>query len=234
MFEAVAIYAAGAAVLGAIAKAVGPEKLGEQAGSGVVGNWADRILVNGLAGAQCAWRRFRENCRRLDAPENHVLFRALVGAHWSAVGQAIAVYGRARGITLSTTADSLPLPASLREAAARLKSERTPLSFVQQSERETLRAAVESCDQRAREMAVHDLPGGWDAVLEPLYDDLTTLVSQGRRPTQGPSEMAWNVLVAEFPSLDGDRLRAFSSITGLSSSWSTFRRGPSSPRWRRC
>ncbi|MBL8290357.1 MAG: hypothetical protein JNN08_00900 [Bryobacterales bacterium] len=208
MFE-VPIYAAGAVVLTAIAKAVGPEKLAEQAGSGVVGNWADRILVTGLTGAQYGWRRFRENCRRLDALENHVLFRALVAAHWSAVAQAIAVYGRARGITLSTAADSLPLPASLREAAARLASEQKPLGFLQQSERETLRAVVAACDQRARDMAVHDLPSGWDAVLEPLYDDLTTLVSQGRRPVQAPAEKAWNALAAEFPALDGDPLHAF-------------------------
>ena len=209
MWDAAAIYALGSYAIAAIAKAITPDNPAEQVGGGVIGNWSDRILLQGLRGSRHAWRCFRSNCRRLDPGQNHILFRALIAAHWRAVAQAIAVYGRARGLTLSTAADSLPLPQTLRDAAARLKNESQPLSLGQQADREMLRQLVKTCDERAAATSV-EVAEGWDAVLDPLYDDLTALMAQNRHPSCGPAEKAWQALVAEFPALgEHSRLRQF-------------------------
>jgi hypothetical protein len=233
MWYAAAIYALGSYAITAIVKAITPDNPAEHVGSGVIGNWSDRILLQGLRGSRHAWRCFRSNCRRLDPGQNHILFRALTAAHWRAVAQAIAVYGRARGLALSTAADSLPLPQALCDAVVRLTNESRPLSLDGQADREVLRQLVKTCDERAAATSV-EVAEGWDTVLDPLYDDLTALMAQNRRPSCGPAEKPGRHWLRSFPRSVSIRVCASSSSsTGSSFSPSTSSSRCRTRRWLR-
>ena len=172
---------------------------------GVVGNWADRILLVSLLQGKVAWQCFRRNCGRLDQKENHLLYRSLLEAHWRAVAQAAAGCARAQGFRVATAADALPLPRGMQDLVARAQLRWLPEEV--EAEAGHLRRLVQVCEERSRAAVP---PSEWATLLDPLYDDLTLLVEQGRRPTLGPTEQAWKALEAEFPDACGSLgFRAF-------------------------
>ena len=170
-----------------------------EAQNGVVGNWADRILLVGLLQGKEAWQCFRRNCRRLDQKENHLLYRSLLEAHWRAVAQAAAGCAGSHGFRVTTAADSLPLPLAVRDLVTRAAQPRYLPEEVE-AEAGHLRRLVQVCEERSKAAPPHE---EWTALLDPLYDDLTVLVAQGLRPTLGPTEQAWRALEAEFPDACG-------------------------------
>ena len=144
MVDPAAIYPFGISAISAIATAVAHDANPAQwVVSGVLGNAAFVSILRGLQDSKHAWGCFRENCRRPDPRKNHILFHALMSAHWKAAAQALAEYARAQalaeyaraqGLTSAAIADAMPLPQALRDAVAASLNALKPMSLNQQAD----------------------------------------------------------------------------------------------------
>ena len=196
ILETYAVVAAGKTFYDAISSVI-PQPIGASSlVSGVAGNTAH-------AGASYAWKCFRNNWGRLDQLDNHILFRAVIEAHWRAVAQTLAQYGRARGCEVTITADKLPLPKGIQQRAARWVIERQSIRLLRAVNPEDLQGWIKTCDERSILARTQDTERleDWSRLLDPLYDDMTRLMAQARDGAVdlGPADQAWQALTRDFP-----------------------------------
>jgi hypothetical protein len=177
--------------------------------SGIAGNQANMAVVASTRGALYAVRCFLNNLKKLDAKENHVLYRAMLTAHWQAIQQTAAAYARINHIELHANFGVLPPPLRKAFDSFHLRGELVTLdlraalvTLRSGGEGDALKALVAECDQRITSLRIGppEAPQEWAGALNSMFEDLTALMAQNRDATAGPAETAWRLLQAEFPA----------------------------------
>ena len=149
-----------------------------------------------LHAVQCFWN----SLKKLDAKDNHILYRALATAHWQAIQQTAGVYARRNRISLHADDNCL---GPLRKAI-----ESVPLlggldTLRSATDGKALDDLIAECDQRISNLrsGPPQVPALWAAKLASMFQDLTTLVAQNKDSIAGPAPEIWDLLQSDFPSI---------------------------------